>query len=134
MADKIVGIIGAGQMGSGIAHVFAVSGYRVLLNDIAQDRIEAGIATISGNLNRQLASGRIDEAARDGAMGRIVSAANLNTMADASLVIEAASENEEIKTGILKEVSAVLSPDTLIASNTSSISITRSARFCRPTR
>ena len=72
MADTTVGIIGAGQMGSGIAHVFALSGYRVLLNDVAQDRIEAGIATISGNLNRQLASGRIDESARDAALERIV--------------------------------------------------------------
>ena len=71
MADTTVGIIGAGQMGSGIAHVFALSGYRVLLNDVAQDRIEAGIATISGNLNRQLASGRIDESARDAALERI---------------------------------------------------------------
>ena len=103
-------------MGSGIAHVFALSGYRVLLNDVAQDRIEAGIATISGNLNRQLASGRIDESARDAALERIVPAASLNTMADTALVIEAASENEEIKTGILKEVCAVLSPDALIAS------------------
>ena len=127
MADTTVGIIGAGQMGSGIAHVFAISGYRVLLNDVAQDRIEAGIATISGNLNRQLASGRIDESARDAALERIVPAASLNTMADTALVIEAASENEEIKTGILKEVCAVLSPDALIASNTSSISITRLA-------
>ena len=127
MADTTVGIIGAGQMGSGIAHVFALSGYRVLLNDVAQDRIEAGIATISGNLNRQLASGRIDESARDAALERIVPAASLNTMADTALVIEAASENEEIKTGILKEVCAVLSPDALIASNTSSISITRLA-------
>ena len=127
MADTTVGIIGAGQMGSGIAHVFALSGYRVLLNDVAQDRIEAGIATISGNLNRQLASGRIDESARDAALERIVPAVSLNTMADTALVIEAASENEEIKTGILKEVCAVLSPDSLIASNTSSISITRLA-------
>ena len=127
MADTTVGIIGAGQMGSGIAHVFALSGYRVLLNDVAQDRIEAGIATISGNLNRQLASGRIDESARDAALERIVPAVSLNTMADTALVIEAASENEEIKTGILKEVCAVLSPDALIASNTSSISITRLA-------
>ena len=102
MADTTVGIIGAGQMGSGIAHVFALSGYRVLLNDIAQDRIEAGIATISGNLNRQLASGRIDESVRVAALARIVPAASLNTMADTALVIEAASENEEIKTGILK--------------------------------
>ena len=127
MADTTVGIIGAGQMGSGIAHVFALSGYRVLLNDVAQDRIEAGIATISGNLNRQLASGRIDESARDAALERIVPAISLNTMADTALVIEAASENEENKTGILKEVCAVLSPDSLIASNTSSISITRLA-------
>ena len=86
MADTTVGIIGAGQMGSGIAHVFALSGYRVLLNDVSQDRIEAGIATISGNLNRQVASGRIDESIRDGALERIAPTASLNTMADTWLL------------------------------------------------
>ena len=122
-----VGIIGAGQMGNGIAHVFALAGYKVLLHDISQDRIEEGIATIQGNMSRQVASGRIDETTRDAALERIVAAANLTAMADSELVIEAASEDEEVKSTILREVSAILPPDALIASNTSSISITRLA-------
>ena len=125
--QQTVGIIGAGQMGSGIAQVFALAGYKVLLNDVSQERIEAGIATIGGNLARQLASERIDEAARKVALAKIVSAANLTTMTDADLVIEAASENEAVKIAILREVSAVLAPEAMIASNTSSISITRLA-------
>jgi len=125
--QQTVGIIGAGQMGSGIAQVFALAGYKVLLNDVSQERIEAGIATIGGNLARQLASEWIDEAARKAALANIVSAANLTTMTDADLVIEAASENEAVKIAILREVSAVLAPEAMIASNTSSISITRLA-------
>jgi len=125
--QQTVGIIGAGQMGSGIAQVFALAGYKVLLNDISQERIEAGFATINGNLARQVASDRIDEAASASATANLVAAANLTTMADADLVIEAASENEDVKISILREVSAVLSPDAIIASNTSSISITRLA-------
>ena len=122
-----VGIIGAGQMGCGIAHVFAVAGTRVLLNDISPDRIEAGLATLTGNLARQVASDKISSEDSDAALARIHAAANLSTMADADLVIEAASENEEIKLSILREVCAVLAPHALIASNTSSISITRLA-------
>ena len=122
-----VGIVGAGQMGCGIAHVFALAGTRVLLNDISSDRIEAGLATITGNLARQVASDKISSEDSDAALARIHAAANLSTMADADLVIEAASENEEIKLSILREVCAVLAPHALIASNTSSISITRLA-------
>ena len=122
-----VGIIGAGQMGCGIAHVFALAGTRVLLNDISPDRIEAGLATITGNLARQVASDKISSDESDAALARIHAAGNLSTMADADLVIEAASENEEIKLSILREVCAVLAPHALIASNTSSISITRLA-------
>ena len=122
-----VGIIGAGQMGCGIAHVFALAGTRVLLNDISPDRIEAGLATITGNLARQVASDKISSDESDAALERIHAAGNLSTMADADLVIEAASENEEIKLFILREVCAVLAPHALIASNTSSISITRLA-------
>ena len=125
--SQTIGIIGAGQMGSGIAHVFALAGYQVLLNDVSQERIEAGIATISGNLARQTASGRDEETARDAALERLAPAASLNTMENADLVIEAASENETIKLDILREVSAILKPDALIASNTSSLSITRLA-------
>ena len=125
--QQTVGIIGAGQMGSGIAQVFALAGYKVMLNDISQERIETGIATINGNLARQVAAERIDEAARSAATAHLVAAANLTTMADANIVIEAASENENVKVDILREVSAILSPETIIASNTSSISITRLA-------
>ena len=125
--QQTVGIIGAGQMGGGIAQVFALAGYKVLLNDISQERIEAGFATINGNLARQVASERINEAASASATANLVAAANLTTMADADLVIEAASENEDVKISILREVSAMLSPDAIIASNTSSISITRLA-------
>jgi len=128
MSDlNTVGIIGAGQMGCGIAHVFALAGTRVLLNDISPDRIEAGLATISGNLARQVASDKISSEDSDAALARIHAAGNLSTMADADLVIEAASENEEIKLAILREVCAVVAPHALIASNTSSISITRLA-------
>ena len=128
MSDaKTVGIIGAGQMGCGIAHVFALSGLRVLLNDISQDRIEAGIATITGNMARQIASGKLAEADSEAALARIHPATNLGAMAEVDLAIEAASENEAIKIEILREVSSVLAPDAIIASNTSSISITRLA-------
>ena len=128
MSDvKTVGIIGAGQMGCGIAHIFALAGTRVLLNDISPDRIEAGLATITGNLARQVTSEKITADESDAALARIHAAGNLSTMADADLVIEAASENEEIKLAILREIAAILPPHALIASNTSSISITRLA-------
>ena len=127
MSIQRVAIIGAGQMGSGIAHVFALAGYDVLLNDISVDRIEAGIASITGNLNRQAAKSKITEAEREKALGKIHIAASLNNIADVDMVIEAATENEELKVSILKEVCAVIGTDTIIASNTSSISITRLA-------
>ena len=127
MSIQRVAIIGAGQMGSGIAHVFALAGYDVLLNDISVDRIEAGIASITGNLNRQAAKNKIKEAEREKALGQIHIAASLNNIADVDMVIEAATENEELKVSILKEVCAVIGTDTIIASNTSSISITRLA-------
>ena len=127
MSIQRVAIIGAGQMGSGIAHVFALAGYDVLLNDISVDRIEAGIASITGNLNRQAAKSKITEAEREKALGQINIAASLNNIADVDMVIEAATENEELKVSILKEVCAVIGADTIIASNTSSISITRLA-------
>lgn len=124
---KSVGIIGAGQMGSGIAHVFALAGFNVLLNDISSERIATGLATITGNMGRQVVSGRIDEAARDAALNRISEAPDLSSLADVDLVIEAATENEQVKIEILREVSGIVGPDAIIASNTSSISITRLA-------
>ncbi len=136
MSDlNTVGIIGAGQMGCGIAHVFALSGSRVLLNDISQERIEAGIATITGNLARQVAGGKITEADNEAALSRLHPALNLSLMSEAGLAIEAASENETIKSEILREVSSVLPPEAIIASNTSSLSITRlAAATDRPER
>lgn len=124
---KSVGIIGAGQMGSGIAHVFALAGFNVLLNDISSERIATGLATITGNMGRQVVSGRIDEAARDAALNSISEAPDLSSLADVDLVIEAATENEQVKIEILREVSGIVGPDAIIASNTSSISITRLA-------
>jgi 3-hydroxybutyryl-CoA dehydrogenase len=133
MTIQTIAIIGAGQMGNGIAHVCAMAGYKVLLNDISQDRIEAGIASINGNLNRQLAKSKISEEDRDRTLGNITSAASLNDITPGDLVIEAATENTELKISILKEISAVVEPTTLIASNTSSISITRlGAATARP--
>jgi 3-hydroxybutyryl-CoA dehydrogenase len=128
MADiKTVAIIGAGQMGCGIAHVLALSGLRVLLNDIGDSQIDAGLASIAKNLDRQIASEKISQADGDAALACIEAAGDMNRLADADLVIEAASENEAVKIDILKAVSAVVSDTAIIASNTSSISITRLA-------
>ena len=114
-------------MGCGIAHVFALSGIDVLLNDIGVSQIDAGLASIAKNLDRQVASEKISQADSDAALARIEAAADIARLADADLVIEAASENEAVKIDILKAVGAVVSDTALIASNTSSISITRLA-------
>lgn len=124
---KTVGIIGAGQMGNGIAHVFALAGFNVLLNDISAERIAAGLATITGNMGRQVVSGRISETDSNAALNRISEAPDISKLAEADLVIEAATENETIKAEILREISGIVGPDAIIASNTSSISITRLA-------
>ncbi|CAI8181373.1 MAG: putative 3-hydroxybutyryl-CoA dehydrogenase [Alphaproteobacteria bacterium] len=132
MADiKTVAIIGAGQMGCGIAHVFALASYRVLLNDINAAQLSAGLATIEKNLARQVASEKITQSAGDAALALISTGTELTALADADLVIEAASEDENIKLEILQAVSALVSDDTLLASNTSSISITRLAAQTR---
>ena len=128
---KNVAIIGAGQMGCGIAHVFALAGYRVLLNDINAAQLSAGLANIEKNLARQVASEKITQSACDAALALISTHSELAALADADLVIEAASENENIKLQILEAVSAIVSDDTLLASNTSSISITRLAAQTR---
>ncbi|MCG7504581.1 3-hydroxybutyryl-CoA dehydrogenase [Mesorhizobium retamae] len=137
MTGKIetVGIIGAGQMGGGIAHVSALAGYNVLLYDVSVDRIEKGIATISGNLARQVASGKLDETERKNAMSRIGSAAAMADLAAADLVIEAATEDETIKRKIYAQLCPQLNPTAVLATNTSSISITRlAAQTDRPER
>lgn len=127
MASRIgkVGVIGAGQMGSGIAHVCALAGYDVLLNDLTRENIESGLATINGNLARQVSSRKIDEAERDGAIARMSAAEALDDLASCDLVIEAATEDEAIKRKIFSNLCPLLNPEAIIASNTSSISITR---------
>jgi 3-hydroxybutyryl-CoA dehydrogenase len=127
MTIRKVGVIGAGQMGNGIAHVVALSGFDVLLNDVSRDRIEAGLATINGNLSRQARSGRITEEQRGLAMGRIASAENYGHLEDCDLIIESAVENEEIKRKIFTEVARIVKPEAILATNTSSISVTRLA-------
>jgi 3-hydroxybutyryl-CoA dehydrogenase len=128
MADiRKVGVIGAGQMGNGIAHVVALAGTDVVLHDVSTDRIEAGLATITGNLARQVQKGAIDDAARKAALDRISSGPSLEALADCDLVIEAATEHEETKKKIYANVCKVLKPGALLATNTSSISITRLA-------
>lgn len=124
---KTVGIIGAGQMGNGIAHVASVAGFDIRLHDIAEDRINAALATIDGNMARQVAKGAIADADRRTAMSRIVSAPKLEDLGPCDLVIEAATESEEVKRKIFTAVCPHLRPDAILASNTSSISITRLA-------
>jgi 3-hydroxybutyryl-CoA dehydrogenase len=124
---KSVGIIGAGQMGSGIAHVCALGGYDVLLHDVSPDRIESGLKAVEHNLARQVSRGIIDQDAMDGAMARIRGAGELQDIGQTDLAIEAATEDEDVKKTIFKALSPHLSDKTILASNTSSISITRLA-------
>ena len=130
-----IGIIGAGQMGGGIAHVCALSGFHVLLNDIAPDRISEGLATISGNLARQVSRQRISDEQRQAAIKRIAPANTLDELGDCDLVIEAATEKEEVKRKIFTALCAGLKSDAIVGTNTSSISITRlAAATDRPER
>ncbi len=122
-----VGVIGAGQMGNGIAHVCALAGYSVMLNDVAPDRIKAAMATINGNMARQVSKKTITEDDRKGALSRIKPAEKFDALANCDLVIETATEKEEIKRRIFSDLCTSLKPDAIIASNTSSISITRLA-------
>jgi len=122
-------------MGGGIAHVSALSGYKVLIYDISPDRIEKGIATISGNMARQVGSGKLDEKVRNEAMARIASAPAMADLAGADLVIEAATEDETVKRKIYAQLCPQLNPEAILATNTSSISITRlAAQTDRPER
>ena len=130
-----VGIIGAGQMGTGIAHVVVLSGYNVALHDIAKDRVDAALATIDKNLTRQVASGKITEEDKKKALSRIFYAGSLQDFADADLVIEAATEDETVKRKIFVALCPFLKPEAIIGTNTSSISITRlAAATDRPER
>jgi 3-hydroxybutyryl-CoA dehydrogenase len=122
-----VGVIGAGQMGSGIAHVCALAGMQVTLNDVNDDRISAALATIKGNMARQVAKKTITDDARDAALARIGGAERLDALAQCDLVIEAATEKEDVKRSILTALCPLLKEGAIVATNTSSISITRLA-------
>jgi 3-hydroxybutyryl-CoA dehydrogenase len=130
-----IGVIGAGQMGTGIAQVCALAGIEVALNDISEAHINAGLATIAGNLARQVERKQIDPTARDAALNRIKPAPGFDAFADSDLVIEAATENEEVKRKIFSKLCPSLKPTAMLATNTSSISITRLASITdRPER
>ena len=134
-AIRKVGIVGAGQMGNGIAHVCALAGYDVALHDIAEDRIAAGLDVVRNNLNRQVGRNAITEAQRDAALGRIAPAKALGDLGQCDLVVEAATENEEIKKTIFKSLLPHIKSDAILATNTSSISVTRLASVTdRPER
>lgn len=122
-----VGIIGAGQMGSGISHVCALGGYEVAIYDIAPERIEASLATINGNLARQVKKGVITQDQREAALALIKPANNLSDFSNTDIVIEAATENEEVKRQIFADLCPHLRDDTIVGTNTSSISVTRLA-------
>ncbi len=135
MEIRRVGVVGAGQMGSGIAHVFAVAGYDVLLNDISEDALAQARALIERNLTRQAERGKIDPAARDAALARIASTTRLADLGPCDLIIESATERETVKSAIFEDLLPHLAPHTILTSNTSSISITRLAsRTDRPER
>ncbi|MGO4670431.1 3-hydroxybutyryl-CoA dehydrogenase [Bosea sp. 2RAB26] len=134
-AIKTIGIIGAGQMGNGIAHVAAVAGFDIRLHDLAEDRIKAALATIDGNMARQVSKGAMDDSLRREAMAKIVATPTLEGLGDCDLIIEAATESEEVKRKIFTAVCPHIKPETMLASNTSSISITRlAAATDRPER
>jgi 3-hydroxybutyryl-CoA dehydrogenase len=124
---KKVGIIGAGQMGSGIAHVVSLAGYDVAMCDIAQDRVEKALATIDKNMARQVTRGHIKDSDKQEALKRIQYAPNYAAFSDCDLVIEAATEDESVKRKIFQELTPHLKGDAIVATNTSSISITRLA-------
>src|SRR5262245_56945642 len=124
-AIKSVGIIGAGQMGNGIAHVVALAGYDVTLNDLKKEAIEKARATIERNMARQVSRGIITDAEMQAGLQRIRSGSDLQSLADADLVIEAATEDEAIKRKIFLELCPKLKKSAILATNTSSISITR---------
>jgi len=133
MDIQTIGIVGAGQMGNGIAHVMALAGYDVLLNDVSAEALQKAVDTITGNLDRQVGRGKVTEADRDGTLKRIVTTQTLAELGQSDLVIEAATERETVKQAIFEDLIPHLKPTTILTSNTSSISITRLAsRTDRP--
>ena len=127
MVINKLGVIGAGLMGNGIAHVASLSGISVVLMDVQQQALDRALATMAKNMGRQVSKGSVSSADRDAALARIVTATDNSAFADCDMVIEAATENEEIKKKIFASLCSVLKPDAFLASNTSSIPITRLA-------
>jgi 3-hydroxybutyryl-CoA dehydrogenase len=124
---KTIGIVGAGQMGCGIAQVSALAGYKVNIYDLSQERIESALATINGNLARQVSADKMTDDERKAALALISGSSDVNDLAPMDLVIEAATEDESVKRRIYTQVCPVLKPDAILATNTSSLSITRLA-------
>jgi 3-hydroxybutyryl-CoA dehydrogenase len=134
-AIKTVGVLGAGTMGNGIAHVFARSGYRVILRDVEKRFLDRGLETISKNLDREVKKGKLAESEKADVLARIDATTETSKLAAADFVVEAVPEQLELKTQVLKEVDAALRPQVILASNTSSISITQlAAQTSRPER
>jgi len=127
MSIERIGVIGAGQMGSGIAHVCALAGYDVILEDLKADALARAIETIRHNMHRQAGRGLIKDDAIEPALARIKTTQNLDEMVDRDIVVEAATEDEAVKRKIFQDLCPRLSPNTLVATNTSSISVTRLA-------
>ncbi len=135
MAIQSVGVVGAGQMGNGIAHVFALAGYDVLISDISREALDKAVALIGRNLDRQASRGKISVEDKDAALKRIRTTMQLSELGQTDLIIEAATERETVKQAIFEDLLPHLKPETILASNTSSISITRLAsRTDRPER
>jgi 3-hydroxybutyryl-CoA dehydrogenase len=133
MSAQQIAVIGAGQMGNGIAHVFAQTGFPVTLIDVSADALAKARQTISGNLDRQIKKGTIDAAAKDATLGRLTDATSLDAVADATLVVEAATERPDLKFKIFAELDRYAPANAILASNTSSISITQiAAKTARP--
>jgi 3-hydroxybutyryl-CoA dehydrogenase len=124
MTVKTLGVIGAGTMGNGIAQTAAVSGFQVILIDVAEAALAKGMAAVGSSLERLVAKGKLDAAARDAALARIETSTDYQRLAAVDLVVEAATESLELKTRILKQIETIVRASTIIASNTSSISIT----------
>ncbi len=133
MSIQSIGVVGAGQMGNGIAHVCALAGYDVVMTDISQESLDAAMALIGRNLDRQVSREKVSQADRDAALDRITTTLTLTDLGRCDLIIEAATERETVKQAIFEDLLPHLKPNTILTSNTSSISITRLAsRTDRP--
>ena len=133
MEIKTIGVVGAGQMGNGIAHVMSLAGYDVMLNDISEDALSAALDAMSRNMERQVSRGKISAEDQSAALARVKTTTTLTDLGPSDLIIEAATERETVKQAIFEDLVPHLAPHTILTSNTSSISITRLAsRTDRP--